>query len=135
MEIGLTLPDELPDVTRVELARGYLEALTRTDRYLVRNGWVPPLYSTRVLYRLEPRGIEQFVDALTCYRRGWGDCAHLSAWRIAEYLEQGIEASPLFHARFMPRENRYDVHCVIRLPDGSQEDPSRRMRELEKRRK
>ena len=59
---------------------------------------VPPLYKSGVVYRAEPwavgaqrydGGLEQFCHLLTILDRGWGDCAQLCAWRVAELRAGG----------------------------------------------
>lgn len=131
----LTLPGDLPVQLRVALAREYLGALVRTDELLLAYKLVPPLYETRVRYRQEPEDseAEEFADALTCLRRGWGDCDDLAAWRCADLIRSGVSASLAFKAHARERGERRVVHCIVRLPDGSLEDPSRRMFEKERR--
>ena len=138
----LTLPSGLPVQLRVTLARDYLAGLVRANRRLLAAGLVPPLYSTAVLYRQEPDADieEEYADAYTCYRRGWGDCDDLAAWRVAELQNAGVDADLLFRAYPVRAGRRRLVHCLVRLPERwpgeqNEEDPSQRMRELEERRK
>lgn len=128
MDIVLTLPDELSDEERVSLARDYLGALVQTNRVLIRHGLVPGNpYETDVIYAPEPAdGREEFADALRVYTRGWGDCDDLAAWFAAGCLEQGIPVSLSFRARY--RKAGLRVHCMVRMPNGSVEDPSKVMR-------
>jgi hypothetical protein len=130
----LTLPGALNPHQRVGWAREYLAALVRVDRMLLREGMVPPLYQTDVRYRQEPAGqpYEEFADALTCLERGWGDCDDLSAWRVADLLEQGVDASLLFDAAPVAPGKRRLVHCLVRLPANGREDPSRIMAKRER---
>ena len=79
---------------------------------LIRRHKVSPLYQSGVRFREEPRGVETFVDALTCERKGHGDCAHLAAWRCAEYRSIGVPAE----IRIRWRHPVY--HVVVRLPHG-----------------
>lgn len=66
---------------------------TLANRMAIRTGELPPLYSTRVRWRAEPKGVESFVDGVVCLRRGHGDCAHLCSWRLAELQEAGEPAN------------------------------------------
>lgn len=130
----LTLPGDLPVQLRVALAREYLGALVRTDELLLAYKMVPPLYQSRVRYRQEPegQGHEEFADALTCFRRGWGDCDDLAAWRCADLIRSGVPATLAFRAHAVARGERRVVHCIVRLPSGDLEDPSKRMLEKER---
>lgn len=83
---------------------------------------LPPLYLSGVRYRREPPGREDWIGPVDVYRQRWGDCEDLVAWRVAELREQGTPARPYC---YQPRPGL--VHCVVRLPDGSLEDPSRRL--------
>jgi hypothetical protein len=71
-------------------------------------GLVPPLYESGVVFRPEPPNVETFRDALDTYRKGDGDCAHLSVWRCADLIVEGEPATlavswrtgqRLFHVR------------------------------------
>lgn len=138
----LTLPSGLPVQLRVTLARDYLAGLVRANRRLLAARLVPPLYSTPVLYRPEPDADmeEEYADALTCYRRGWGDCDDLAAWRVAELQNEGVDAELLFRAYPVRAGERRLVHCLVRLPERwpgapTEEDPSRRQQIAEESRR
>lgn len=126
MRFTLTLPDILPVQQRVELARRYLEALVYANRVIIRAGLVPPLNQTATRYAMEPPSPdEEFADAFTCYQRGWGDCDDLAAWWCAELQERGIPATLVFKANeFVPNKRRL-IHCMVRLPNGRIDDPSK----------
>lgn len=137
----LTCPSDLPVQLRVAAARDYLGGLVQANRMFLRERLVPPLYSTRTLYRQEPqRGEEEFADAVTVHRRGWGDCDDLAAWRCAELRNEGLDAVLLFRAHPQYPGERRLVHCLVRLPPtrayphGQEEDPAKLMREAERRR-
>lgn len=92
----------------------------------------PRLYTLarkgRVRYEREREAGEEFADALTVLRRGWGDCDDLICWRIAELREAGENAKVVIYAR--PRKRKNDpwrMHCQLRRGDGTIEDPSRFM--------
>ncbi len=59
---------------------------------------IPPLYKSGVRFRPEPwaigpsrlpDGLEQFCPIPQLLERGWGDCAQLCAWRVAELRAGG----------------------------------------------
>jgi hypothetical protein len=82
---------------------------------------LPLLYSSGVRYRRE-RGTENWLGPVDVLRLGYGDCEDLVAWRVAELREHGTPAQPYCYP---PRPGL--VHCVVRMPDGSIEDPSKRL--------
>lgn len=87
-----------------------------------------PLYQSGVRYQRErPRrpGLpepQEWLDALSVYRKRHGDCEDLTAWRVAELRKRGIAASPLIELR-----NGGYYHALVQLPDGTKEDPSKRL--------
>lgn len=140
MRVTVTLPPELTPSQRVKLARGFLMGVVAVNRVLLREGRVPPLYASGVTYA-EEVGDEEFADALTCYRRGLGDCDDLAPWRCAELQEQHAALirsgrlppdtpppSLTLYARNGPRAL---IHVQVRhwptkqFPKGRIEDPSR----------
>lgn len=118
------------------IARGFLKGVILQNRLLIRRGLVPLLYSSGVRFNPEPNAgrFEEFADALTVYRRGWGDCDDLCAWRCAEIQEQGGMAWPKIYWRDFDG-NRRMYHGEVRLysrtrqgnwvPTDRVEDPSR----------
>lgn len=140
MQVTITLPPELPMSQRTRLARGFLGGVVVVNRCLLRKGLIPPLFRSGVVYG-EQLGPEEFPDALVTLRRGIGDCAPLSCWRVAELQElhdARIKAG-LIHPRTPPpqltlytREGpRTLTHVQVRhapteqFPAGRIEDPSR----------
>lgn len=134
MYVAVTIPKELTNRERVKVARKFLRGVVTVNRLLIRKGLVPPMYRANVLYRREPKGEETFVDAMTVYRRGHGDCAHLAAWRVAELQEalaRAIREGKASAGARMPslrlymRPKHKTVHVQVRHSDGRIEDPSR----------
>lgn len=116
-----------------EVARLAIEASVLVNRAHLRvfpN--TPKMYESGVRYRLEPPGVEDFNDIETIIDRGWGDCAQLSAWRIAELREAG-EGGEFRIAWKEPEdwdetfEGPRMFHVLIRRRDGRLEDPSVRL--------
>ena len=136
MRITVTIPAGLTDRESVEVARGFLKGVVAVNRMLIRSGKLKPMYRSGVRYRREPDGEESFVDALTTQRRGFGDCAHLAAWRVAE-LQEALAAAirngnvkntsklrwPSLRLYMRPASR--SVHVQVRHSDGRIEDPSR----------
>ena len=107
-----------------------LGALVELDRlYLAAHPQTPTLYAAGVRYRAEPPGQEEWLDvphALAAGHRGAPlDCEDLAAWRVAELRNAGIDARPIFRARRLP--GKWVYHILVGLPDGTTEDPSRRL--------
>lgn len=118
---------------RVQLAEGLtpsalralMRALVEIDMDQIRQRpHLPRLYDSGARYRTEPE--EGFADVLTTYRRGWGDCEDLAAWRVAELRIAGENARPAFQLRtFASGPPLY--HLLVARADGRFEDPSRRL--------
>jgi hypothetical protein len=101
---------------------------------------MPSLYGSGVFYREEEPGHEDWIDALGVLQQGFADCEDLAAWRAAELRAAGIEAEPVIKWQWLPREvmirqgypgdklpakGVWLVHCCVRFPDGTIEDPSK----------
>lgn len=112
-------------------------------------GWrLPPLYASGVVFQLEPNhgsGEEDFAQPPTVYARGWGDCDDLINYRLTELLAAQLPAG--FHTMRTARQTRVlmrlrarmgagqtasticrweggDMHVLVRLANGREEDPS-----------
>jgi len=105
-----------------------LEFLTQIDEWQLdrfeKDGRpLPPLYTTGVFYKAQPRGVEEWLDVVTLYRNGHGDCKSLASARVAELRHQGIPAAPAITFR---RNGSFTlVHCLVLWPNGYVEDPSK----------
>lgn len=90
--------------------------------FLKSHGDIPPLYSSRVRYKRERPGREEWLTIPIVIQRGFGDCEDLACWRAAELRCQGIEARAVaYHSAPHVR------HIVVLLPSGETEDPSREL--------
>ena len=94
---------------------------------------LPPLYRSGVRYSLEPghgSGVEDFALPPDVLRRGVGDCDDLVIWRLAELWQRyhPTVLPGLIAAGTVPHciaEWQFgELHVLIRMPDGSTEDPS-----------
>jgi hypothetical protein len=80
-----------------------------------------------VRYRLEPHGEEYIADIPTIQELGWGDCAMLIAWRIAELQETGEPAAAVQIKGTRLPDGKRLFHARVRRADGRIEDPSIRL--------
>jgi len=115
------------------MARGFLYGVVLANSLQIRAKLVPTIYESGVQFRPEPwQGkFEEFADALTTYRRKWGDCDDLVAWRVAELRTIGDRRLGLKPCKATIKIYWRDYvegkgfHCEVRMPDGSVEDVSR----------
>lgn len=109
--------------TFARTVRALLEAMTLPARdEVVITG---PLYGSRVRYAREGDGRETFASPVLVAHRGYGDCAHLCLWRVAELRNAGVPATYDIYIQERSRSRLF--HVRVRLPDGSIEDPSIRL--------
>jgi hypothetical protein len=146
----LSLPDTA-DAAHFAPLQIALEGLTKINEWhIARNvkrvlkgadeGFIPPLYLSGVVYREEAPGHEDWLDCIAVLRQGFADCEDLAAWRAAELRVAGHDVEPVirwqwiprelmiaqgYPAKKLPRDGVWLVHCVVRWPDGSIEDPSK----------
>lgn len=146
----LSLPDS-DDAAHFAPLQIALEGLTQINEWHLRRSLrraekglsdtvIPPLYASGVVYREEAPGREDWPDVLEVYRLRWGDCEDLAAIRAAELRVAGVECEPVIKWQWIPREMMlaqgypadklpdrgvWMVHCCVRFPDGSVEDPSK----------
>jgi hypothetical protein len=102
---------------------------------------IPPLYESGVRYSEDKPGREDWRDVYTILQRGYGDCDNVVGWRCAELRVAGIAAEPVIKWQHIPRDiatalgyganvgadGLWMVHCCVRYPDGTIEDPSKRL--------
>lgn len=148
---NVTLPDADSDgdahFAPIQIA---LEGLTKLNEWQIQrslrqaakgNGYpVPPLYLSGVRYEEDPPGHEDWRDCYKVLERGKGDCDNLVAWRCAELRVAGVDCEPVLKWQWLssadliaagyprkhtPRKGVWLVHCLVRFPDGSIEDPSK----------
>lgn len=100
-----------------------LEGLVRRNLVqLRRNPRAPRLYASGVVYAPEVGAAEDWLSVLQALRAGRADCEDLTAWRVAELRMAGVHARPQ-----VIRTGPSMLHARVLLPDGSVEDPSRRL--------
>ena len=109
------------------LVRDLLKNIVRVNQAQIRSGQVGRLYSGRIRYKTEPKDADSFVDASTVWRRGFGDCAHLAAFRVAELQERGERARLRVKWGRKRQGKPRPFHVQVRRGDGSIEDPSARL--------
>lgn len=114
-----------------------LECLVQINVVLMRASTFPDLYSTRVRYRQEPLGQENWRDAAIILRTGFGDCEDLAAYRVAELrVKHGIPARCVFRWKTFNIETKVGprrvklYHILVGVQRDGQlliEDPSKRL--------
>lgn len=146
----LSLPDT-SDGSHFAPLQIALEGLTRINEWQLRRALrqvelglsdtvIPPLYASGVVYKEEAPGREDWIDLLGVLRQRHADCEDLAAWRAAELRVAGYDVEPVIKWQWIPRElmlaqgypahklpghGVWMVHCCVRWPDGTIEDPSK----------
>lgn len=112
---------------RSRLAMLYLlDALVAVDRlWLQMYPEAPWLYESGVRYVYkDPIEAAAWQDIPNTLDKGFGDCKDFAAWRVAELLERvGVDATPAIQWRLV--DGSWRLHALVRLSDGSLEDPSK----------
>jgi hypothetical protein len=147
--VHLSLPDS-DDGAHFAPLQIALEGLAQVDEWQIRRALaraaagtgeaLPALYESGVRYQEEPPGHEDWLDAPEVVRQGVADCEDLAAYRAAELRVAGHDCEPVIKWQWIPREMMlaqgypasklpdrgvWMVHCCVRFPDGSVEDPSK----------
>lgn len=99
-----------------------LEALAYRNAREMRRAALPALYEAGVQYRTDPSRRMHWLTASQVARGKEGDCADLSAYRIAELRLAGVPA--VFKLKHGGRPGLY--HVYVGTPYG-EEDPSKRL--------
>lgn len=103
-----------------------LEALTRSNEIWLRmHPSTPSIYDAGIRYVREPYGVEEWQGIAALMISKIGDCEDLACARVAEYRCRGIAARAVFTWRRIGALSMY--HIIVALPDGTTEDPSRRL--------
>lgn len=105
-----------------------LAATTAIDVHLIRKYGLPKLYESGVRYRREVclakhirETCERFLTAEKLLQERFGDCDDLAPYRAAELILSGVRA----RARAVPSPAGW--HCIVKLPNGTIEDPSAKL--------
>lgn len=119
------------DVNAAAWLQPTLDALTAANlEWLRTHPDAPSIYTAGVRYRREPMGSEKWRALPVVLSTRFGDCEDLGCARAAELLARGLEARavPIFVDRWSVAGRRTNlIHIVVQLPDGIEEDPSRRL--------
>lgn len=111
------------DADGIEEIECLLEGLVRLDLSQLRRGLAPPVYAQRrVRYQREERGREEWQSAAHAMKTGGADCEDLAAWAAASYRLVGVPAVAI-----VKQVGPGLKHCLVRLPDGRIDDPSKRL--------
>lgn len=121
-----TTPEEIESGERK--LRALLAALVILDLEWIRtHPQTPELYRSGVAYEREPPPRENWQDVPTAMARGKADCEDLACWRVAELrLRRGVKTRPIPIGR-RGQDGSLHYHIVVRWPDGTVEDPSKRL--------
>lgn len=104
----------------------FLSVLTNIDvDYLHQYPQTIGIYRAGVMYRSEGMGIESWKSIPILLQDGFGDCEDLACWLAAQYRVRGIGAIPFWTKKQYGRMTIY--HIRVRLPDGTIEDPSKKL--------
>lgn len=160
MNFLVSLHNVKSDRLLAKLAHAMLESVSENNADILRDHpEIPRLDASGVRFREEPwaigplrypGGLEQFTHLLEIYRRRWGDCAQLCAWRVGELraggprtpeAPRGERATLRYYVKaYCPRcsqrpgdqcaepshpDRARCFHVQVRRPNGVIEDPSR----------
>lgn len=105
------------------------EAAIYINRVHIATEGAPALYASGVVYQNEPTtSPDKLLSIPDILEQGWGDCLHLSCWRVAELREAGEERAALAYTWKPMVINGSPgrlFHCIVRRANGKIEDPSR----------
>lgn len=99
---------------------------------------LPPLYQSGVRWTLEPghgSGVEDFALPIDTYKRRAGDCDDLVIWFLCQdWAQRKLHPLQVMLAGArnrcaMPRViwQGGELHALVRMPNGDEEDPSRKL--------
>jgi hypothetical protein len=120
--------DVLSDAQKCACVLALVKGLVEVNRIAWRAASVPPppLYESGVRYQCQGEQ-DDWKDLVRCLDTGTGSCNSLVAWRVAELLENGMEAGPYIHTEvLMTPDGPFDqFHVVCWVGERDQlEDPS-----------
>jgi hypothetical protein len=148
VRVVLTIDDANPEVVALE-TRYFLEGIVRQNEWIMhrQGARIPPLYSSGIVYRVEPWAskVQHFANVLDALERGHADCKVLCCIRAAEvnrelrrrgsaaraslkiYWRRPVQAREALHAGIKSAGTGplRIFHVQVRHPNGSVEDPSR----------
>ena len=121
MRIRVAIPDEHVTPETVE---PILEAVTRTNEALIRNGQSPTsfeLLDQGATWRPEAPGDEHFDHGATIAERGHGDCDDWGPLHTATLRATGEDPGAITR---LVRSGPHTFHALTQMSDGSIQDPS-----------
>jgi hypothetical protein len=118
VQVTIAIPAQVSAITAM------LEGLTALNFMILSALRHPPkLYTSGVRYRAEQPGRERWLRVDEVLKLGYGDCEDLATWRAAELrLFLGVPARAGAY-----RSGKKRFHSIVIYPDGTIEDPSRRL--------
>jgi hypothetical protein len=121
VRIRIAIPDEHVGPETVEPV---LEAVTRVNEHLIRNGQSPTSYELLdkgAVWRPEAPGDEHFDHGATIHERGWGDCDDWGPLHTATLRATGEDPDAVTR---LVRSGPHVFHALTQRSDGSIQDPS-----------
>ncbi|MDI3285162.1 hypothetical protein [Polyangium sp. 15x6] len=96
----------------------YLDTLVRANCIIMARRQLPLLYASGARYEAEPRGQENWQDALRVLARKRADCEDLASYRAAELRTRfGVsQARAIFTFWQSPQTLEQRYHCLVRYP-------------------
>lgn len=94
---------------------------------------VPSIYDAGIFFCREPWAgkFEEFANISDIEARGWADCDDACGWVCGQYWARGgkwLRTGIKIYWRLPKDEQPMTIyHAQVRLPDGTIEDPSRRL--------
>jgi hypothetical protein len=125
--LRFVVDDDVPTRTLIEGGEHLLAALVTFNMPAIASRMVPPLYDSGVRYRRERgrAGADTWCTAREVFRRGWGDCEDLVAWRVAELQVGGERARGTLV--IADTSEGILLHALVLRANGATEDPSARL--------
>lgn len=125
-KLGL-FSNEASRVPSERVLQAALELLYVADiEWLKMHPETPGIYQAGVRYQREIVPAEIWKTPPYCIEDGVLDCEDAACWRSAElYVRHGIDARPAFTFKKIGNLSLY--HIVVKLPDGTIEDPSKKL--------
>lgn len=119
IRVGFEIPSKRQPILKL------LNTLVNLNQAELRTYKLPWLYKSGVRYRREPKipgRTEKWKTFSQIVRDGYADCEDLAAARVSELrVKAGIKAIP-----WLKKKGKV-WHVVVRYPDGTLEDPSRKL--------
>jgi hypothetical protein len=122
MRVNVAIPESQVSAPVLNAA---LESVTRLNEAMLADHEVPTFtegLKSGVRWKPEPPGAEHFDHAGVVLGRKWGDCDDLAPWQAASLRHTGEDPGA---RAVVKRSGPKRWHAVVKLSDGTIDDPSR----------